>query len=169
MSTGLLILRLVMGIAMAAHGSQKLVGWFGGPGLKGFASYLEGIGFRPGTRYALAGGLMELLSGLLVVLGLGGPIGPALMMSVMLVATLTVHMGHGFFASTNGVELPFLYIGGAVALALSGAGQYSLDYLLGLDAVFPQMAGLIALLLGALAAPGNLAARDVTKTAIKQS
>jgi putative oxidoreductase len=112
MNTGLLILRLVLGIAMAAHGSQKLVGWFGGPSLKGFASYLEGIGFRPGIRYALAAGLTQLLSGLLVALGLGGPIGPALMMSVMLVATVTVHMGHGFFASTNGVELPFLYIGG---------------------------------------------------------
>jgi|SRR5579862_3105733 len=169
MNTGLLILRLVLGIAIAAHGSQKLVGWFGGPGLKGFASYLESIGFRPGIRYALAGGLTELLSGLLVALGLGGPIGPALLMSVMLVATATVHRGHGFFASTNGVELPILYIGGAVALAFLGAGQYSLDYLLGLDAVFPQMASLIALVLGALAAVGNLAARDVSKTAIKQS
>jgi putative oxidoreductase len=106
MNTGLLILRLVLGIAMAAHGSQKLVGWFGGPSLKGFASYREGIGFRPGIQYALAAGLTQLLSGLLVALGLGGPIGPALLMSVMLVATVTVHMGHGFFASTNGVELP---------------------------------------------------------------
>ena len=92
-----------------------------------------------------------------------------LVMSVMLVAPVTVHMGQGFFASTNGVELPFLYIGGAVALAFSGAGQYSLDHLLGLDAVFPQMAALIALVLGALAALGNLAVRDVTKTAIKRS
>jgi putative oxidoreductase len=59
MNTALLILRLVLGIAMAAHGSQKLVDWFGGPGLKGFAPYREGIGFRPGIRYALAAGLTE--------------------------------------------------------------------------------------------------------------
>jgi putative oxidoreductase len=56
---------------MPAHGSQKLDDWFGGPGLKGFAPYLEGIGFRPGIRYALAASLMELLSGLLMALGLG--------------------------------------------------------------------------------------------------
>src|ERR1700691_2930860 len=166
MNTALLILRLVLGTAMAAHGAQKLFGWFGGYGLKGTGAFFEGIGFRPCIRFALAAGLTEFLSGLLVALGLGGPIGPALMASVMLVGIVTVHVGHGFFAATNGVELPLLYLTGAVAVAYAGSGQYSLDHVIGLDSVFPEAATLIALALGVLGALANLAARE-TKPAIK--
>jgi putative oxidoreductase len=169
MNSALLILRLVLGVAMAAHGSQKLFGWFGGPGLEGFGSFLETIGFRPGIRFALVAGMLEFLSGLLVALGLAGPVGPALMMSVMVVAAVTVHLGHGFFVSTNGVELPTLYLAGAVALAFTGSGQFSLDHVLGMEPVFPQMVSLVALVVGILGALGNLALRDVPKQVIKPS
>ena len=168
MNTALLILRLVLGMAMAAHGSQRLFGWFGGYGLKGTGAFFQSIGFRPGIRFALAAGLTEFLSGLLVALGLGGPIGPALMASVMLVGIVTVHAGHGFFAATNGVELPLLYLTGAVAVAFAGSGQYSLDHMIGLDSVFPQVASLIALALGVLGALAKVTARE-TKPAIKPS
>ena len=159
MNTALLILRLVLGTAMAAHGAQKLFGWFGGYGLKGTGGFFESIGFRPGTRFALAAGLTEFSSGLLLALGFLGPIGPALMLSVMLVAILTVHRGHGFFATTNGVELPVLYITGAIAVAFAGPGQYSVDHGLGLDTVFPPAVTWIALAFGVLGAFGNLAVR----------
>ncbi len=167
MNTGLLILRLVLGFSMAAHGSQKLFGWFKGPGLTGFGSFLESLGFRPGVRFALVAGGIEFSSGLLVAFGLAGPIGPALMVSVMVVAGVSVHLGHGFFVSTNGIELPLLYLTGALALSFSGLGQFSLDYLLGLDSMIPQSASLIALAIGLLGAFGNLAIRDVPKPVTK--
>ena len=82
MSLGLLIARLVLGLAMAAHGTQKLFGWFGGYGRQGTAGYLEGAGFRPGILFVWALGLGEVGSGLLMALGLLGPVGPALMISI---------------------------------------------------------------------------------------
>src|SRR5215204_6968662 len=77
-SIGLLLLRIVVGLAMAAHGSQKLFGWFGGHGLAGTGGFFEMIGFRPGRLFAMAAGVTEIASGLLIALGFLGPIGPAL-------------------------------------------------------------------------------------------
>ncbi|HXN51612.1 MAG TPA: DoxX family protein [Candidatus Acidoferrum sp.] len=134
MDVGLLIARLILGLAMSAHGAQKLFGWFGGHGLSGTGGFFESIGFRPGRLFALAAGLAEFGGGALTALGLLGPVGPALIISVMMVALLTVHLGHGFFAQSNGIELPVMYITGALALASAGPGVYSLDYVLGLGA-----------------------------------
>lgn len=162
MNAARLLLRLVLGLAMATHGAQKLFGWFGGGGLKGTGAFLETLGFRPGIRFAWAAGLTEFSSGLLLALGFMGPIGPALILSVMLVAIRTVSKGHGFFAQTGGSELAILYITGALAVACAGPGVYSLDHLLRLDLVFPQAATWIALALGVLGALGNLAMRRGT-------
>ena len=90
MDTGLVILRLVIGPLMAAHGAQKLFGWFGGYGLNGTGGFFEQLGFRPGRLFAGAAGAAELASGTLVTLGLFGPVGPALMISVMVVAAVSV-------------------------------------------------------------------------------
>src|SRR5216684_2182209 len=128
---GLLLARLVLGLLMAGHGAQKLFGWFGGYGLTGTGGFMETLGFRPGRLFAAAAAGGELASGVLVALGLLGPIGPALMLSVMIVAAITVHWGH-LFAQNNGIEMPLLYAAGAVALALTGSGALSLDALLGL-------------------------------------
>src|SRR5438552_18036088 len=108
MAIGLLLVRLVFGLLMAAHGSQKIFGWFGGYGLTGTGAFLEQIGFRPGRLFATAAALGETVGGLLTVLGLGGPVGPALMLSVMVVAAISVHWGHGVFGAANGIELPWL-------------------------------------------------------------
>ncbi len=91
MDSGILALRLVLGLLMAAHGSQKLFGWFGGHGLAGTGGFFEGLGFRPGRAFAAAAATSEVGSGLLIALGLFGPVGPALMVSVMVVAAVSVH------------------------------------------------------------------------------
>jgi putative oxidoreductase len=165
-SIGLLTLRLVIGLAMAAHGSQKLFGWFGGHGLAGTGGFFEMLGFRPGRAFAFAAGASELASGILIALGFLGPVGPALMVSVMIVAALTVHWKNGFFAQSNGIEVTALFAVGAIALAFTGFGGYSLDAATGLDSVFTPAVAIAALLLAVLGAIGNLSLRrhDVTTT-----
>src|SRR2546425_6690686 len=132
LSVGLLVARVVIGLVMAAHGAQKLLGWFGGYGLNKTGEFFVHLGFRPGRTFAAAASLTEITSGLLVALGFLGPIGPALMISVMIVAAVTVHWEHGLFATNNGVEVPLLYATAALALALTGYGRYSVDAWLGI-------------------------------------
>jgi putative oxidoreductase len=167
-SAGLLIVRLVLGPMMFAHGTQKLFGWFGGYGLAGTGGFLESLGFRPGRSFAAAAGVTETMSGVLILLGLLGPVGPALLLSVMIVAAVSVHWQNGVFASKNGIEVPLLYATGAVALALTGPGRFSLDAVLGWGRFWtPGLAGAV-LAVGALAGIVNLALRrpvPQTKTA----
>jgi putative oxidoreductase len=159
MDAGLLLGRLVLGTLMAAHGAQKLFGWFGGYGLAGTGGFFEGLGFRPGRTFALAAALSETAGGALVLLGFLGPIGPALMLSVMIVAAVTVHWHNGLFAMNNGIELPLLYAAGGGALALTGPGRYSLDTLFGLTSVWSPGLTWAALALAVLGAIGNLSIR----------
>ena len=158
-SVGLLIVRLALGLAMAAHASQKLFGWFGGYGLDATGKYFEGLGFRPGKLFAAKAGLGEFVSGLLVALGLLGPIGPGLMLAPMLVAILVVHRPNGFFAAGNGIEVPYLYAIGALALAFTGFGTFSLDALLGLTRLATPPIALAAVAVGLLGGLGTLALR----------
>ena len=158
-SAGLLVLRLVVGLAMAAHGSQKLFGWFGGHGLAGTGGYFEKLGFRPGRTFAFAAGATELVSGILIALGFLGPIGSALMLSVMIVAAVTVHWKNGFFAAAGGIELTVLFSVAAVALAFTGFGAFSLDAVTGFDAYFTATDAIAVLLLGVVGAIGNLSLR----------
>jgi putative oxidoreductase len=164
MDAGLLIARLVLGLLMAGHGAQKLFGWFGGYGLAGTGGFLESLGFRPGRTFAAAAGGTEMVGGILTAAGLLGPIGPALIVSVMIVAAVTVHW-HGVFAQANGVELPLLYASGAAALALTGPGSLSLDAAIGLTAFASPAAAWLALAAGVVGAFGNLALRRVPAAA----
>jgi len=158
-SIGLLVARVVIGLVMAAHGAQKLFGWFGGYGLKATGEFFVGLGFRPGRTFAAAASLAEIGSGLLIALGLFGPVGPALLASVMVVAMITVHWEHGLFAASNGIEVPLLYLTAAVALAFTGYGRYSSDAVLGLtDLWTPALSGIV-LGLGVLGGFANAALR----------
>jgi putative oxidoreductase len=159
-SSGLLVVRLVLGLLMAAHGSQKLWGWFGGHGLAATAGFFEQLGFRPGRFFAATAAVTEGASGLLVALGFLGPIGPALMVSVMIVAAVSVHWQHGVFAMSNGIEITLLYAAGAFALALTGPGLFSLDTLFSIDgALWQPSLGWLALGVGVAGGIANLAAR----------
>jgi len=159
MDLGILIARLVLGLLMAAHGAQKLLGWFGGHGIAGTAGFFESLGFRPGKLFAVLASSTELASGLLVALGLLGPLGPAAMLAVMVVAAGSVHWKNGVFAVSNGIEVPLLYATGAAALALTGPGAYSLDRLLGLTAVWTPTVASAALARGLVGGAVNLALR----------
>jgi putative oxidoreductase len=158
LSIGVLFVRVVIGLLMAGHGAQKLVGWFGGYGLHKTGEYFAQVGFRPGAAFAAAASVAEIVSGILVALGFLGPIGPALMISVMIVAAVTVHWGHGLFAPA-GIEIPLLYASAAFGLALTGYGQYSLDAALGLGSLWPTTLTWIVLIVGILGGFANLALR----------
>jgi putative oxidoreductase len=118
---------------MAAHGAQKAFGWFGGGGPDGAAGFMESLGFKPGSTYGPMASYNELVGGSLIALGFAGPVGPAMLMSQMLVAAATVHFKNGFFAANGGMELPAVYSAGALALASSGYGKLSIDSALGID------------------------------------
>ena len=160
MDTGLLVARVIFGGLMAAHGAQKLFGWFGGYGLTAVGGFFESLGFRPGRLFAAAASVSEVASGVLVALGLLGPIGPALMVSVMIVAAVSVHWQHGVFAQSNGIEVPLLYAAFAVALALAGFGAYSLDAALGLTPLWTPAIVYGALTLGVVGGLANLVVRQ---------
>lgn len=156
---GLLVVRLVLGLLMAAHGAQKLLGWFGGPGLDATAGFFEQIGFRPGRRFAALAAGTEIASGVLVAVGLLGPVGPALMLSVMIVAAVSVHWRHGVFAQRNGIEVALLYGAAAFALGLTGPGLLSLDAALGIATLWTTRLAVAALAIGIVGGIVNLAAR----------
>jgi putative oxidoreductase len=152
--------RVLLGGSLAAHGAQKAFGWFEGPGPDGAAALFEKLGFRPGATFAAAGSWNEIVAGNLIALGLGGPLGPAMLISGMIVAMQSVHAKNGFFAAKNGIELPLLY--SVAALALSGRyGRLSLDHMLGLDQKLEHPAvDTLALVGGVAAAFAMLSARN---------
>jgi putative oxidoreductase len=158
-SVAFLVARLVLGLAIMAHGTQKLFGWFGGHGLDGTGGFFESIGFRPGKLFAFAAGLGETVGGLLTVLGLGGALGPVIIVVVMLVAIGSVHIDKGFFAQNGGWELPATNIALAIAIAFSGYGLYCLDNVLGLDFLTDAVQIWYALAAAAIVAALNLLAR----------
>ena len=168
LGTGLLLARLVLGVLMVAHGGQKLFGWLGGYGIAGTAGFFEQLGFRPGKLFVITASLSEVVSGILIALGLFGPVGPALLLPVMIVAAVSVHWGHGLFAGTNGIEVPLLYATGAVALAFTGPGPFSLDTIFGIDQTWTPALKLAAVAVGVVGGVVNLQARrsaGVTATA----
>ena len=141
---GLLVIRLVFGTLLAAHGSQKLFGWFGGPGISETAAFFEGLRFRPGRLFVVLVGFTECATGGLFMLGLLQPAAAGAVISVMTVAIMTVHWNNGLLSATNGVELPLLYTATAVSLALTGPGHFSIDALLGMSGWFtPELTSII--------------------------
>lgn len=150
------------------HGAQKMFGVQGGPGLKGTSGMMEQIGFKPGSVYAplLAAG--EMSAGLMIALGVLGPIGPALLLSIQAVAVETVHRPKGYWNQSGGFEMNTMYVLNALMLANEGYGEYSLDELLGWRKRLRPMHGWISLVGGVAAALLILAQREQAQQAQTQ-
>lgn len=126
---GLAVLRVGVGATLAAHGAQKLLGWFGGGGLGGTAQAFDSMGFRPAAPSAFAAGVGE-TAGVLLAAGAATPVAGAAVAGTMIGAA-SVHAPAGFFATDGGLEYPAVLGVAAGALALTGPGAYSVDALLG--------------------------------------
>ncbi|MBL8444586.1 MAG: DoxX family protein, partial [Zoogloeaceae bacterium] len=119
-----------VGIILAAHGAQKLFGWFGGYGLEGTGQWMASIGLEPGYLMALLAGSAEFFGGLALILGLLTRPAAALSAFTMLIAIFSVHLGNGLFMSNNGYEFALSLLAITVALTIQGAGRLSIDNLL---------------------------------------
>jgi len=160
MDIALLLVRVVVGGTLAAHGAQKLFGWFGGHGLAGAAGFLESLGFRPGRRYAWLLGGTELVAGLALAAGFLTPLAAAGVAGVMLAAIAVVHWRKGFFNVDGGLEFPLTLAVAALAMAFSGAGRWSLDH--ALDWTLGGEAwGITATVIAALAAGAVVSTRGI--------
>ncbi|ACE85792.1 DoxX family protein [Cellvibrio japonicus] len=122
-----LALRLPLGIIFAAHGAQKLFGWFGGYGLQGTGQWMASIGLEPGVLMAFFAGSAEFFGGVALIIGLLTRPAAAVLAITMVVAIFSVHIGNGLFMSNNGYEFGLALLAGAVSLAISGGGRASLD------------------------------------------
>ncbi|MFE3030965.1 DoxX family protein [Streptomyces canus] len=127
---GLLLLRLGTGGVLAAHGAQKLLGWFGGGGLEGTGQFMESVGYAPGKASATAAGLAEAGGGTLLALGLATPAAGAAAAGAMAGAA-AVHAPNGFFNAGGGYEYAASLGLTAAGLAVTGPGRLSLDHALG--------------------------------------
>jgi putative oxidoreductase len=123
---GLLILRLTVGLIMTAHGAQKLVGWFDGPGIENWSSIMGRMGVRPAAFWAWLNALAEVVGGLMLAIGLLTPVAAAMLAAVLAMAIVKVHWRNGFFTKNSGVEFPLSLLASLIAVGLSGPGAYAL-------------------------------------------
>jgi putative oxidoreductase len=133
MNLGRLIARAVIGGLFAGHGTQKLLGWFGGPGRRGTASMMEKLDMRPGDRHALAAGTAETLGGTLLALGGLTPVAAAMITGTMITAIRKVHYPKGVWNTAGGYEYNLVLIAATAALVETGPGSPSLDRALGIE------------------------------------
>ncbi|WP_329388777.1 DoxX family membrane protein [Streptomyces sp. NBC_01351] len=154
---GLLILRLVLGLTMAAHGAQKLFGWFGGGGISGTGQFFTASGYPAGDAMAVLAGLTETLGGLGLAVGLLTPLAGAAVVGTLINA-VAVH-GAGSFFAPKGIEYELLLIAAAAALALTGPGRYAVDRFLPVLRAHRLAHGALAVALGVVLAGALLLVR----------
>ncbi|MGK5449709.1 DoxX family protein [Streptomyces radiopugnans] len=155
---GLLLLRLALGLTMAAHGAQKLFGWFGGGGVEGTGQFFASLGYPSPEATAVVAGLTETAGGLALALGLLTPLAGAAVLGTM-VNAVAVKWGGGFFAP-QGVEYELLLAAGAASLTLSGPGRWAVDRALPVLRSHRLSHGAAAVVLAVVVAGATLLARS---------
>lgn len=157
--------RLALGGSIAAHGAQKMFGVLGGPGPEKAAQMMHSLGLRPGERYATMASASEMTSGVLIAAGALGPVGPALLTAVMIVAIETVHRPKGYWATGGGYEMNVMYLALALLLANHGYGSLSIDELTGMGKRMRPSFAWLAIGAAVAGAIGTLAQRVVEQPA----
>lgn len=167
LASGLLIARVVIGLTLAAHGAQKLFGWWGGAGFKKQMGGMQKQGYKPAWLWAFFVCLGEVGGGLSLAFGLLTPLGAAGIVGSMVMAIAKVHWKQGFWNGKRGIEFPLALLAVAVEFGIAGPGDYSLDALLKLNwpgapifgalAVVAIIVDIIGLLMTRQAAPAPAA------------
>jgi putative oxidoreductase len=133
MQLGRALARAAIGGIFVGHGTQKLFGWFGGPGLEGWTDVTRKLELAPPRRLALAGALSETLGGTLLALGALTPLAGSMLTGTMVTAIRTVHWEKGFWNTQGGWEFNLALIAGVAAIIDGGPGRPSVDAALGID------------------------------------
>jgi putative oxidoreductase len=136
MRLGATLIRAVVGPLFIGHGTQKLLGWFGGGGIQQTGEQFESLGLKPGKHHATAAGLAETLGGVLITLGLLTPVGATFISGTMVTAIRKVHAPKGPWATQGGYEYNLVLLAAMVGLTENGPGPLSLD-----SAVAPELKG----------------------------
>jgi len=137
MRLGAPLLRGLIGGLFVGHGTQKLFGWFGGPGVDGASGMMEKLEMRPARRHALLAGGAETAGGALLALGALTPVATSVLTSTMTTAVRKVHAPNGPWITGGGWEYNVVLIGALTALAEHGPGRVSVD-----ARAFPRLHGL---------------------------
>ena len=150
---GILIVRLVIGLTFAAHGAQKVFGWWGGPGFAGWTAGIERMGLRPAPLWAAISAGVELVGGGLLALGLLTPIASALLVAQSIYIIVRAHWSRGFWNRGGGIEFPLQILAGSLLVVATGAGAIAIDSALSIDfGSWWRVGFLAAALVGALIA-----------------
>ncbi len=150
---GILVVRLAVGATFAAHGAQKVLGWWGGPGFAGWSGGIVRMGLRPAWLWAAISAGVELVGGALLGLGLLTPIASALLTAQSTYIVFRAHLPRGFWNAKGGIEFPLQLLAGSLLVVAAGPGAIALDTILGLDFGGAARAVLLVLALaGALVA-----------------
>lgn len=158
---GLLVLRVFLAAILSGHATQKLFGWFRGAGPAGTGTMFERWGFRPGTAMAVLAGVCELVGAGSIGFGLITPAGCAIIIGTMIVAAVPNSV-KGLWAHLGGCEVPVVYAGLGVVIALTGPGRFSLDNALGLDQLHKLGWGIAAIVVGVVSCLPPLFRRRAT-------
>lgn len=121
------LLRAVVGLFFIGHGTQKLFGWFGGPGLDQTGQGFEQVGLQPGRRHAALAGATETAGGAMVLTGTATPLAASMLTGVMLTAIDRIHGKNGPWNTEGGFEYNAVLIAAVLTLAEVGPGDLSVD------------------------------------------
>src|SRR3954453_10192579 len=126
MNLARLTARVVIGGLFVGHGTQKLLGWFGGPGLEGTAGIREPLKLNPPRRNALLAGATETAGGALLAAGLATPLASAGLIGTMITAIHKVHWSSGPWVASGGYEYNLVLIAGLLSLSDEEPGDMTL-------------------------------------------
>ncbi len=149
---GLLLLRIAVGVTFTAHGAQKALGWWGGPGFTKWSGAIAHMGLRPAWFWAVIAVGVELMCGPLLVVGLLTSLAAALLVGQTIYIILKAHLPRGFWNARGGIEFPLQLLAGSFLIVTTGPGALSLDAALGLDLATARIVLLALAVAGAIVA-----------------